>query len=75
MKISDHIKYSLDASDSQELDKALLFACLAIDGTSKKAYPEIQYTGQRFKKFIRQNLDTIEVFFKRVESTRNSIWL
>ena len=52
MKIADHIKSSLDSSDARELDKAMLFACLAIDGTAKKMYPVMQKVGDRFRKFI-----------------------
>ena len=63
MKIADHIKYSLDACDSRELDKAMLFACLAIDGTAKKAYPAIDKVGARFRKFIVEHLDIIELMF------------
>ena len=63
MKISDHIKSSLDATDRMELDQAMLFACLAVDGTAKKAYPDIQLVGERFKKFIIENLDIIELMY------------
>lgn len=63
MKISDHIKYSLDACDARELDKAMLFACLAIDGTAKKLYPNIAKVGERFRKFIIEHLDIIELMF------------
>ncbi len=63
MKIADHIKCSLDACDSRELDKAMLFACLAIDGTAKKLYPEIDKVGARFRKFIVEHLDIIELMF------------
>ena len=63
MKIADHIKYSLDACDHRELDKAMLFACLAVDGTAKKMYPEIQKVGERFRKFIIEHLDIIELIF------------
>lgn len=63
MKISDHIKYSLDACDARELDKAMLFACLAIDGTAKKLYPNIERVGERFRKFIVEHLDIIELMF------------
>lgn len=61
MKISDHIKSSLDACDRRELDQAMLFACLAVDGTAKKMYPDIQRVGKRFKKFITDHLDIIEL--------------
>lgn len=63
MKIADHIKNSLDACDSKELDKAMLFVCLAVDGTAKKKYPEIQKVGERFRKFIVDHLDIIELMF------------
>ena len=67
MKIADHIKYSLNACDSRELDKAMLFACLAIDGTAKKAYPAIDKVGARFKKFIVEHLDIIELMFGGID--------
>ena len=63
MKIADHIKSSLEASDGRELDKAMLFACLAIDGTAKKMYPEVQKVGERFRKFVVEHLDIIELMF------------
>lgn len=70
MKISDHIKYSLDACDSRELDKAMLFVCLAIDGTAKKAYPTIDKVGERFRKFIVEHLDIIELMFGGIDLSR-----
>jgi hypothetical protein len=63
MNIADHIKYSLDASDARELDKAMLFACLAVDGTAKKMYPEVQKVGERFRRFIIEHIDIIELMF------------
>ncbi|TXT24246.1 MAG: hypothetical protein FD134_1689 [Gallionellaceae bacterium] len=63
MKIADHIKHSLDACDSRELDKAMLFACLAVDGTAKKMYPQIGKVGERFRRFIVEHLDIIELMF------------
>lgn len=67
MKISSHIKSSLDASDERDLDKAMLFACLAVDGTAKKLYPEISEVGVRFRKFIIEHLDIIELMFGGVD--------
>lgn len=63
MKIANHIKYSLDACDSRELDKAMLFACLAVDGTAKKMYPDTKKVGERFRKFLVEHLDIIELLF------------
>lgn len=39
----------------------MLFACLAIDGTAKKMYPKIKPVGDRFRKFIVEYLDIIEL--------------
>ena len=63
MKISDHIKQSIDALDRRELDQAMLSACIAVDGTAKKCFPEIDQVGARFRAFIKQNLDIVEVMF------------
>lgn len=61
MKIADHIRHSLEACDSRDLDKAMLFACLAVDGTAKKMYPQINKVGERFRKFIVEHLDIMEL--------------
>jgi hypothetical protein len=61
MRIAEHIKYSIDACGSHELDKAMLFVCLAVDGTAKKMYPHIKKVGERFRKFIVESLDIIEL--------------
>lgn len=63
MKISDHIKHSLDACDEGDLEKAMLFSCLAVDGTAKKMYPNLGQVGKRFRRFIVENLDIIELMF------------
>lgn len=62
MKISEHIKLSIDACEEKVMDKAMLFACIAVDGTAKRAYPELQ-VGARFRRFINENLDIIELMF------------
>jgi hypothetical protein len=63
MKIADHIKLSIDASDRQDLDQAMLHACLAVDGTAKKTYPSISKVGVRYRKFVNAHLDIIELMF------------
>jgi len=63
MKIADHIKHSLDGCDSRDLDKAMLFVCLAVDGTAKKMYPLIERVGERFRRFIVEHLDIIELMY------------
>lgn len=61
MKISELIKASLDASDRRELNQAMLFACCAVNGTASKMYPEIKRDGEKFRKFIKDHLDIIEL--------------
>ena len=60
MKISEYIKSSIDATDRKELEQALMFVCQAIDGTAKKTYPNT-LVGDRFCKFINDNLEIIEL--------------
>lgn len=67
MKISDHIKLSIDASDKKDLDQAMLHACLAVDGTAKKTYQTIHKVGERYRKFINEHLDIIELMFGGVD--------
>lgn len=62
MKISEYIKSSLDASERMELEQALMFVCMAIDGTAKKVYPAMP-VGQRFCKFINDNMEIVELMF------------
>ena len=47
MKISEHIKSLIDASESKDFEKAMLFVCLAVDGTSVKMYPDVEGVGRR----------------------------
>lgn len=63
MNIANYIKHALDSLDRRELEPAMLFVCLAVDGTAKKKYPSIQQVGTRFKQFIRDNIDIIELMF------------
>lgn len=62
MKISEYIKSSLDASQRLELEQAMMFVCVAIDGTAKKVYPDMP-VGQRFCKFINDNIEIVELMF------------
>ncbi len=62
MKISEYIKSSLDASERKELEQALMFVCMAIDGTAKKLYPTMP-VGKRFCKFINDNIEIVELMF------------
>ena len=61
MNIGDHIQHSLNSADRGELDQALLSACIAVDGTAKKEYPHIRHSGDRYRSFIRDHIDVIEM--------------
>jgi hypothetical protein len=63
MQIAEHIKHSLDACDAKDLEKAMLFVCLAVDGTAKKMYPDLAKVGERYRRFIDDHLDIIELIF------------
>lgn len=41
----------------------MLFACLALDGTAKKMYPRISRVGERYRRFINEHLDVVELMF------------
>lgn len=62
IKISEYIKSSIEATDRAELEQAMMFVCSAIDGTAKKAYPNMK-VGERFCKLINDNIDIIELMF------------
>lgn len=63
MQIAEHIKHSLEACDAKDLEKAMLFVCLAVDGTAKKMYPSVSKVGERYRRFIDEHLDIIELMF------------
>jgi len=55
MNVGDSVKHSLREADEGNLDAAMLHACNAVDGTAKKACPEIRGSNARFTSFLRQN--------------------
>jgi len=59
--VAHHIKNSLDSYNRKELNDAMLYACLAVDSTSKKLYTTEDAVGKRFKQFIIDNIDIIEL--------------
>lgn len=63
MKIGDSVKYALDHYERQEFEAAALHACLAVDGTAKKLYPELKDKNrERFERMIRDHLDVFTSF-------------
>ena len=67
MKISDYLKKSIDDACKRELEPALLHVCAAVDGTAKKEYPNINSVGRRFRKFIQEYIDIIELMFGGID--------
>jgi hypothetical protein len=46
---------------------ALFPRCAAVDGTAKKEYPNINSVGKRFRKFIQEYIDIIELMFGGID--------
>ncbi len=59
MKIGDSIRKSIEDWQAGELEAAMLHACNAIDGTAKKAYPNIQGSNLRFTQLLRDNYNVL----------------
>jgi len=55
MKIVDSVAKALADWQLGDLEPAMIHACNAIDGTAKKAYPEIEGSNLRFTTLIRDN--------------------
>jgi hypothetical protein len=62
MSVADRVSESINKYNSNELENALIQICIALDGTAKKEYPRIKKVGERFKAFIRDNMDIITFF-------------
>lgn len=63
MNIGESIKYALDHYERQEYEAATLHACLALDGTAKKRYPELAANNrERFERMIRDHIDVFTAF-------------
>jgi hypothetical protein len=54
MKISEHVLCAIDDVDSGKLDSAMLHACIAVDATSRRLFPNEQSVGKRFVACIRE---------------------
>lgn len=52
MRIANHVQYALDDFDLGRHDSALLHACMAIDGTARRMFPN-DNNSSRYKKCLR----------------------
>ncbi|WP_282369979.1 hypothetical protein [Pseudomonas sp. PS02290] len=57
--IAASIRKSLTDFDLGELDFSMMHACMAIDGTARKAYPEMRQNGPRFTRLLRDNYEIL----------------
>lgn len=62
MSIADRVTECVNKYDSNDLENALIQICIALDGTAKKEYPRIKEVGERFRAFVRANMDIITFF-------------
>ena len=62
MSIADRVMESINKYVANDLDNALIQVCIALDGTSKKEYPEMKKVGERFQAFVKDNQDIITFF-------------
>ena len=62
MSIADRVRECMDKYGSNDLDNALIQVCIALDATSKNEYPSAKKVSERFKRFVRENLDVITFF-------------
>ena len=63
MRTADHIKYSFDSFDINEIGKATLFSCMAVDVSAKKIHPDIQKVGDRLRKLIVEHIGIFDITF------------
>ena len=54
MKVETHVFDAIELANRNRLDSALLHACIAIDRTAKKLYPEIERVGERYRACLRE---------------------
>jgi hypothetical protein len=59
VKVGEHVGLALDAWDRGEAEHAMLHACIAVDGTARKAYPATTRNKARFTSLLRDNYDVL----------------
>ena len=62
MPVTDRVIGCINKYNSNDLENALIQVCIALDGTAKKEYPKIKKVGERFRAFIKANMDIITFF-------------
>jgi len=59
MPLADRINEALKYISLGNAESALVPACIAVDATAEKSYPKIKFVGERYMKFIQENLALI----------------
>src|SRR5258708_7740876 len=54
-RVGDSVRKAIDDWSSGDFDFAMLHACNAVDGSDKKAYPQIKGSNSRFTQCLRDN--------------------
>jgi hypothetical protein len=57
--VAESVRKSLADYELGELDFAMMHACMAVDGTSKKLFPDMRKHSHRFTRVLRENYDII----------------
>jgi hypothetical protein len=60
VKVSQHVACAIDDAGTGKFDSALLHACIAIDGTSRRLFPITTQVGKRYKNCLRHYYWLIE---------------
>lgn len=61
MKIEKSVRKALEEFAKGDLESAMLFTCISIDGTARKTYPHLRNDNRkRFTEFIKSNYDILE---------------
>jgi hypothetical protein len=73
MKIENLVKYAIEDFQAYRFDSALLFACIAVDGTARKLFGTSDRNSDRYKKFINKYIFIIQCFTGGVDLV-NTPW-
>lgn len=73
MNVGDSIRLAIDDFNRGETEAAMLHACNAVDGTAKKAFPNMG-VGDRFTTLIRDNYDIFGLMAVRGVNLADTRW-
>lgn len=59
MGILKQLEQTILNIEAEDYEQALISVMIAIDATAKNEYPRVKQTGERFKRFLSENMDVI----------------